>query len=83
MTDPSASSPSAYTSTRSLPVASPRRPASGVKMDAETRYAVTTHVTVVGSVPSSSWMRGRTGIVSDWTSANDATPTQRTASVTR
>ena len=48
--EPTASAPSAKTSIRSLPTLSPTRPMIGVKIDADTRYAVSTQVTVAWSV---------------------------------
>ena len=41
----------------------------GVKIDAESRYAVNTHVTVFCEVCSPAWIVGRTGITNDCSSA--------------
>lgn len=37
-----------------------------MKIDAESRLAVSTQVTVLCVVPRSSWITGRTGAISDW-----------------
>ena len=55
----------------------------GVKIEAETRYAVSTQVTVAWSVSSAAWMVGSTGLTMDWSSENDATPTHSTTKVRR
>lgn len=45
----------------------------GVNTEADRRYAVSTHVTVLWSVSSSASIRGRTGTVIDCIIANEAT----------
>jgi len=44
--EPAASAISVATKTRSLPIMSPTRPRIGVMIDADSRYAVRTHVAV-------------------------------------
>ena len=46
ISEPTASATSVATKTRSLPIMSPVRPRIGVMIDADSRYAVRTHVTV-------------------------------------
>ncbi len=75
--DPTDSAASETTSIRFLPTASPRRPMMGVKIEADSRYAVNTQVTVLWSVFSSCSMRDSTGTVIDCISANEATATAR------
>ena len=79
--DPTASAVSVTTSIRFLPTTSPTRPSSGVQIDAESRYAVSTQVTVVWSVSNSTWMRASTGTIRDWSRANEDTAIVRTANV--
>ena len=67
--EPAARAPSVTTKTRSLPMMSPTRPMIGVKIDADSRYAVRTQVTVFWVVCKSSWIVGRTGVTRDWSSA--------------
>ena len=55
----------------------------GVKTDAESRYAVSTQVTVFWSVLSSVSISDSTGIVSDCMSVYDETATARTANVSQ
>jgi hypothetical protein len=81
--EPMARAPRATTSIRSLPTLSPMRPMIGVKTDAESRYAVSTQVTVAWSVPSPASMVGSTGLTIDCSRENDATPAHRTTKVTR
>ena len=66
---PTASPPSAITSTRFLPNMSPSRPAIGVTTDAASRYAVKTHATPEVEVCRSCWSTGSAGTTSDWSSA--------------
>ncbi len=82
-TEPTARAISAATSIRSLPRMSPRRPRIGVKIDADTRYAVRTQVTLLCEVCSPAWIVGRTGITSDCSSAKPPTAAASTAKVTR
>ena len=79
--DPRESAHSVTTSIRRLPTTSPIRPSSGVQIDADRRYAVSTHVTVFWSVSSSTWMCASTGTVSDWSSTKDDTEIASTANV--
>ena len=83
ISEPTASVASATTSIRSLPTLSPTRPMIGVKTDAESRYAVSTQVTVAWSVSSAASMVGSTGLTIDCSRENEETPTQRTRKVTR
>ncbi len=55
----------------------------GVKTEAESRYAVSTHVTVAWSVSSAASMVGSTGVTIDCSSENELTPAQSTTKVTR
>ena len=57
------------TSIRSLPTMSPTRPRMGVKIEADNRYTVSTHVTVPWDVCRSCWIVDSTGITSDCSSA--------------
>jgi hypothetical protein len=57
------------TSRRSLPYMSPRRPISGVAIDALSRYAVSTQLTPLTEVRSACWMSGSAGATSDCSSA--------------
>ena len=41
----------------------------GVNTDAESRYAVSTHVTVLWLVCRSAWIVDSTGVTIDWSSA--------------
>src|SRR5918997_5090456 len=82
-TEPAHSIARENTSMRSLPTASPIRPTMGVNTDAESRYAVSTQVTVVWSVFSWASMLGSTGTVSDCISAKEAVATARTINVTQ
>ena len=81
--DPTDRATRVTTSIRFLPTTSPRRPMSGVQIDAESRYAVSTHVIVAWSVPSSRWSSPSTGITSDCSRANAATATVSTVNVLR
>ena len=81
--EPTASAPSAKTSIRSLPTLSPTRPTIGVHTDADSRYAVSTHVTVAWSVPRPRSMVASTGVTIDWRSEKDPTPTHSTTNVRR
>ena len=80
--EPIDSSTRQSTSIRVLPTTSPTRPSSGVQIEADSRYAVSTHVTVCWSVSSSAWMVVRTGTVSDWSSTNAHTDSASTEKVT-
>lgn len=51
-------------------------------IDADSRYAVRTHVTAACVVCSSCWTVVSTGITSDCSKANAATPRDSTANVT-
>src|SRR5260370_344653 len=82
-TEPAVSALSAATSIRSLPRMSPSRPMIGVKIDADSRYAVRTQVTLLCDVCSPAWIVGSTGITSDCSSAKPPTATASTAKVTR
>ena len=81
ISEPTASAARVITSIRVLPTTSPIRPSRGVAMLAESRYAVSTQVTVVWSVSSSCSMVASTGTISDCRSANDETETASTAKV--
>ncbi len=80
--EPTASAMSVATKTRFLPVMSPTRPRIGVMIDADSRYAVSTQVTALCVVCSSCCTVVSTGITSDCSSANAATPMASTAKVT-
>ena len=69
ITVPAQRSTSTTTSRRSLPYMSPRRPISGVAIDALNRYAVNTQLTPVTEVCRSRWMSGSAGATSDCSSA--------------
>src|SRR3954454_16109156 len=71
------------TSVRFLPIRSPTRPRIGVKIEADSRYAVITQVTVDCEVCSACWTVGRAGAISDWSMANTPAPVARTAKVRR
>ena len=58
-TEPAASAASVTTSIRSLPTMSPTRPRIGVKIDADSRNAVSTQVTVFWVVCRSCWNGGQ------------------------
>jgi len=62
---------------------SPRRPISGVAIDALSRYAVRTQLTESTDVPSACWMSGSAGATSDWTSAYPTPATASSVNVTR
>ncbi len=81
--EPTASAPSATTSIRSLPTLSPTRPTIGVNTDADSRYAVSTQVTVAWSVSRPRSMVASTGVTIDCSSEKEPTPTQSTANVRR
>ncbi len=81
--EPSDSAASATTMIFFLPTTSPIRPSRGVAMEAESRYAVSTHVTVDWSVSYSCWICASTGTISDCSSAKAPTATVRTAKVIR
>ena len=68
---------------RSLPIMSPMRPTIGVKIEAESRYAVTTQVTVFWDVCMLAWIVGRAGITRDWSSAKAEAPSSSTKNVSR
>ncbi len=53
----------------------------GVKIDADSRYAVSTHVTVFWEVWRPAWMVGSTGTTSDCSRAYPATAVARTVNV--
>jgi hypothetical protein len=55
----------------------------GVKIEADNRYAVNTHVTVLWDVCRSCWIVDRTGNTSDCRSAYADTPKRRTVKVAR
>ena len=59
------------------------RPMIGVNTEAESRYAVSTQVTVTWSVSSAASMVGSTGLTMDCSNENEETPAQRTTKVTR
>jgi hypothetical protein len=80
--EPTASATSVATKTCSLPTMSPTRPRIGVMIDADSRYAVSTHVAALCVVCSSCCTVVSTGITSDCSSANAATPAASTANVT-
>ena len=80
--EPTARAMSVPTKTRSLPFMSPTRPRIGVMIDADSRYAVSTQVTVSCVVCSSCCTVVSTGITSDCNSANAPTPRASTPNVT-
>ena len=80
--EPTASAISVATKTRSLPIMSPSRPRIGVMIDADSRYAVSTHVAAACVVCNWCCTVVSTGITSDCNSANAATPRDNTANVT-
>ena len=80
--DPAASAASDATKTRSLPYMSPTRPRIGVAIDADSRYAVSTHVTEACDVCSSCCTVVSTGSTSDCNSAKAPIPAASTANVT-
>jgi hypothetical protein len=49
-----------------------------VKTDADSRYAVSSQVTVRWSVPSAAWIVGSTGFTIDWSIENAETPAHST-----
>jgi hypothetical protein len=73
---------STTTSRRSFPYMSPRRPISGVAIDALRRYAVSTQLTEFTDVCSACWMSGRAGATSDWSSAYETAANASSAKVT-
>ena len=79
--DPVAKAPREATRTSLFPRASPSRPSSGVQIEAESKYAVSTHVAVAWLVWNARCSSPSTGITSDCRSANDATEVVRTANV--
>ena len=81
ISEPMESSTRQSTSIRVLPTTSPTRPSSGVQIEADSRYAVSTQVTVCWSVWSSAWMVVRTGTVSDCSSTKAQTDSASTANV--
>ena len=66
-----------------MPTLSPMRPMIGVKTEADSRYAVSTQVTVAWSVSSAASMVGRTGFTIDCSREKEDTPTHSTRKVTR
>ena len=80
-TDPAASAARVATSNRSFPAMSPMRPRIGVKTDADSRYAVSTHVTVFWEVWYSCWMVGSAGTTRVWRMVYAIAPITRTAKV--
>ena len=82
MTEPTTKADSVTTSIRSLPTMSPTRPRMGVKIEADSRNAVSTQVTVFWVVCRSCWMVGRTGETRDCSSEYAMAPSIRTAKVT-
>ena len=66
---------------RSLPNMSPSRPRIGVKIEALSRNAVSTHATAVGEVCRSRWISGSAGATSDCSSAYVAPLSARTPKV--
>ena len=52
-----------------------------MQIEADSRYAVSTHVTVCWSVCSSAWIVVRTGTVSDWSRTNAQTDSASTEKV--
>ena len=83
MPSPPPTAVSEATKTRSLPIMSPTRPSIGVITDAESRYAVSTHVAVSCEVRNCPAIVVSTGTTSDWSSAYAPTPAASTANVTR
>jgi len=81
--DPIASSDSVTTSIFCLPTASPMRPSSGVATAADSRYDVSTQVTVDWSVSKRSCTCDSTGTINDCSSPNAPTPTASTTIVVR
>jgi hypothetical protein len=69
------------TNMRSLPTMSPMRPTIGVKIEAESRYAVSTHVTVLCVVCTSLCTVDKTGSSNEYSRAKLATPETSTANV--
>ena len=80
--EPTASAASVSTNTRFLPAMSPIRPRIGVITEADSRYAVSTQVTAACVVCSWCCTVVSTGITSDWSRANAATPSASTPNVT-
>ena len=70
------------TSRRSLPNMSPSRPRIGVKIEAVSRYTVSTQVTAVVEAPNSRWIAGSAGATIVCSSANERPATASTARVT-
>ena len=81
-TEPTARATSVPTKTHFLPNMSPTRPRIGVKIEADSRYAVSTHVTASCEVCSSFATVVSTGITSDCSSAYAPMPTASIANVT-
>ncbi len=81
--EPTASANRQTTSIRVLPTTSPIRPSRGVAIEALSRYAVSTQVTVFWSVLNSRSIVVSTGTIRDCSSENDETETASTAKVTR
>ena len=81
--DPTERATRVIVSIRFLPTTSPSRPRSGVQIEAERRYAVSTHVIVAWSVSSSRWSWPSTGMTRDCSRANAATATVSTEKVLR
>jgi hypothetical protein len=67
--EPTVSATNVKTSSRSLPCMSPSRPTMGVKIAADKRYAVSTHVTEFCEVCRPAWIVGKTGMTSDCSNA--------------
>jgi len=82
ITEPSDSATSVATIMCSLPRMSPTRPMTGVKIDADSKYAVTTQVTVFWLVCIVAWMVVSAGITRDCRSAYADTPRTSTPKVT-
>lgn len=80
---PSVSATRTATRVRFLPMRSPTRPRIGVKMEAESRYAVITQVAVDWEVCRACCTVGRAGAISDWSIENTPAPVARTAKVRR
>ena len=61
-----------------MPTLSPIRPTIGVNTEADSRYAVSSQVTVRWSVSSAAWMVGSTGLTIDCSIENAETPAHST-----
>src|SRR5687768_313370 len=79
--EPTESASNVSTSILRLPTMSPIRPRIAAQIEAESRYAVSTQVTVFWSVSSSTWTWVRTGTTSDWSNENEETEMHNTAKV--